>query len=118
MFESVYCWTTGPCYETPLETAFLRSVGGGAFGMSTVPEIIASAQLGLDCVVLTMITNLAAGLQGPLSHVEVFEEAKKAGPRLAALIKEIVLKIDSSRPNNVKIRDEVINDVAFESFPF
>jgi len=65
-----------------------------------------------------MITNLAAGLQGPLSHVEVFEEAKKAGPRLAALIKEIVLKIDSTWPNNVKIRDEVINDVAFESFPF
>jgi len=30
--------------------------------MSTVPEIIASAQLSLDCVVLTMITNLAAGL--------------------------------------------------------
>jgi purine-nucleoside phosphorylase len=86
--------------------------------MSTVPEIIASAQLGLDCVVLTMITNLAAGLQGPLSHVEVFEEAKKAGPRLAALIKEIVLKIDSSRPSNVRIKDEVSNDGAFESFPF
>jgi len=62
LFESIYCWTPGPAYETPLETTLMRSVGGGAFGMSTVPEIIGSAQLKMDCVVLTMITNLAAGL--------------------------------------------------------
>ena len=43
LFESIYCWTSGPCYETPLETTFMRSLGGGAFGMSTVPEILACA---------------------------------------------------------------------------
>jgi len=43
LFESIYCWTPGPAYETPLETTLMRSVGGGAFGMSTVPEIIGSA---------------------------------------------------------------------------
>jgi len=48
-----------------------------------------------------MITNLAAGLQGPLNHEEVFSEAKKAGPRLAELISKMVLKIDSGRPSNV-----------------
>ncbi len=62
LFEANYAWTSGPCYETPLETAYLRSMNGGAFGMSTVPEILAAAQVGLECVVLTMITNLAAGL--------------------------------------------------------
>ena len=37
---------------------------------------------------------------------------------MASLIKEIILKIDSSWPNHVRIRDEIINDIAFESFPF
>lgn len=45
LFNSIYCWTPGPCYETPLETTFLRSFGAGGFGMSTVPEIISAAQL-------------------------------------------------------------------------
>lgn len=62
LFEGVYCWTSGPCYETPLEISFFRKLEGGAFGMSTVPEILACGQVGLECIVLTMITNLAAGL--------------------------------------------------------
>lgn len=118
LFNSIYCWTPGPCYETPLETTFLRSFGAGGFGMSTVPEIISAAQLQMDCLVLTMITNLAAGLQGPLNHEEVFEEAKKAGPRLADLITKIILKIDSTRPNHVRIKDEVGESSFFDSYKF
>jgi len=40
LFEGTYCWTSGPCYETPTETGMLRAIEGGAFGMSTVPEIL------------------------------------------------------------------------------
>lgn len=72
----------------------------------------------MDCLVLTMITNLAAGLQGPLNHEEVFEEAKKAGPRLADLITKIILKIDSTRPNHVRIKDEVGESSFFDSYKF
>ena len=107
LFEGNYCWTTGPSYETPLEATVLRKFGGGCFGMSTVPEIIAAGQIGLECVVLTMITNLAAGLQKALSHVEVHDEAMKAGPKLAALVSEIVKSIDSERETNLKLHDEL-----------
>jgi len=50
-----------------------------------------------------MITNLAAGLQKKLTHTEVFEEAKKAGPILAGLVAEVIKKIDVDRPSNVRI---------------
>lgn len=62
LFEGVYCWTSGPNFETPMEVSVMRKIGGGCFGMSTVPEILAAGQIGMDCVVLTMVTNLAAGL--------------------------------------------------------
>jgi hypothetical protein len=65
-----------------------------------------------------MITNLAAGLQGPLNHTEVFEEAKKAGPKLADLISKMILKIDSSRPSHVRIKDEVGETNFFDSYKF
>lgn len=116
LFEGNYCWTTGPCYETPLETTYLRKMGGGAFGMSTVPEIASSGQVGMECVVLTMITNLAAGLQKKLTHTEVFEEAKKAGPVLASLVTELIKKIDLDRPNNVRILDTVESTGKIESY--
>jgi len=43
IFDSVYCWTPGPAFETPLETTYLRGAGAGAFGMSTIPEVLACA---------------------------------------------------------------------------
>lgn len=75
--------------------------------MSTVPEIISAGQIGLECVVLTMITNLAAGLQKALSHVEVHDEAMKAGPKLAALVSEIIKNIDLQRETNFRLHDKL-----------
>jgi len=50
-----------------------------------------------------MITNLAAGMQSKLTHTEVFEEAKKAGPVLANLVSEVVKRIDVTRASKVRI---------------
>jgi len=107
LFEGNYCWTTGPCYETPLEVSVLRKFGGGCFGMSTVPELLAAGQIGIECIVLTMITNLAAGLQKVLSHLEVHSEAMKAGPRLAQFVSNIINKIDMKRETQVRLKDVI-----------
>ena len=38
--EGVYCHLSGPSYETPSESRFLRLIGCDAVGMSTAPEVV------------------------------------------------------------------------------
>lgn len=85
--EGVYCGLLGPSYETPAEIHMLRLLGGTAVGMSTVQEVIAARHLGLRVLVLSLITNLAAGIADrPLTHEEVIEAGNAAKGRLAALL--------------------------------
>ena len=37
--EGVYVHISGPNYETPSESIFLRNIGADAVGMSTAPEV-------------------------------------------------------------------------------
>ena len=55
--EGTYAWVSGPTYETPAEGRFLRSIGGDVVGMSTVPEVIAAREEGMEVMVLSLITN-------------------------------------------------------------
>ena len=48
-----YCWTLGPSYETPAEIQDMARLGGGAVGMSTVPVIKTSAQLGIKTLTIS-----------------------------------------------------------------
>lgn len=62
--------------------------------MSTIPEVLACASVGLECVVLSLVCNLAAGMQAELTLEEVIDAAKDYGPTLAKLIQDAILKID------------------------
>lgn len=55
--EGVYAWVSGPSYETPAEGRLLRLAGGDVVGMSTIPEVLAAREMGLDVVVLSLVTN-------------------------------------------------------------
>ena len=55
--EGVYAWVSGPTYETPAEGRFLRNAGADLVGMSTVPEVLAAREQGLNVMVLSLATN-------------------------------------------------------------
>lgn len=85
--KGIYCWTQGPAYETPAEIEYIRSLGGAAVGMSTVPELQAAEQLGIEALGISTITNYAAGiLDQPLTHNEVIETANRTKDDFAKLI--------------------------------
>lgn len=89
--EGIYIGLTGPSYETPAEIRMLRTVGGDAVGMSTVPEVIAAKHMGLQVLGISCITNMAAGiLDQPLRHEEVMETAERVKATFSRLVRSIV----------------------------
>ncbi|MEB4615323.1 purine-nucleoside phosphorylase [Leucobacter sp. M11] len=89
--EGVYTQLPGPHYETPAEIGYLQTIGGHAVGMSTALEAIAAREAGMAVLGLSLITNLAAGIQEtPLNHAEVIEAGRQAEARLGALLGEVV----------------------------
>jgi purine-nucleoside phosphorylase len=92
--EGVYVQFRGPHYETPAEVAMARTMGGSIVGMSTALEAIAAREAGVEVLGMSLITNLAAGVQStPLSHAEVLAAGKEAEPRLADLLARIVAAV-------------------------
>ncbi|MET4051015.1 purine-nucleoside phosphorylase [Frigoribacterium sp. PvP054] len=89
--EGVYTQFRGPHYETPAEVQMAKAVGGHIVGMSTALEAIAARQAGMEVLGMSLITNLAAGIQKtPLSHAEVLEAGRDAEAKISDLLARIV----------------------------
>ncbi len=88
--RGVYAAGAGPTYETPAEVEYLRRAGATVVGMSVVPEVSASAALGLRFVGLYCVTNAA----GPgATHVEVKEVATAFAGKLAGVLERVLAEI-------------------------
>jgi purine-nucleoside phosphorylase len=89
--EGVFCWLTGPSYETAAEVRMLRLLGGDAVSMSTAPEVIVARQRHLRVLGISLITNPGTGLSpAKLTHEEVTATAGQAGERMGLLLQEII----------------------------
>jgi len=87
--EGVYIGLTGPTYETPAEIRAVRKMGADLVGMSTVPELIVCAYVGIKAIVFSCATNMAAGiLEQPLSHQEVIEVANMVKDKFAEIVEK------------------------------
>ncbi|MBU9714761.1 purine-nucleoside phosphorylase [Evansella tamaricis] len=93
--EGIYAGNTGPCYETPAEVKMIRTLGGDAVGMSTVPEVIVARHSEMEVLGITCISNMAAGiLDQPLTHDEVIETTEKVKGNFLLFVKNIIHQMD------------------------
>jgi purine-nucleoside phosphorylase len=92
--EGVYVQFPGPHYETPAEVQMAGRIGGDLVGMSTTLEAIAARHAGLEVLGISLVTNLGAGISPePLDHAEVLEAGRAAGPRISALLADVVRRV-------------------------
>ncbi len=87
--EGVYMYFAGPQFETPAEIRAASILGADAIGMSTVPEVTAAVQCGMEILGLSLLTNMAAGISTTvLSGEEVIAEGQKASGYFSKLVLE------------------------------
>jgi len=89
--RGVYIGVTGPCYETRAEYRAFRRLGGDCVGMSTLPEVLTAATLGVRVLGFSTVTNVACpDAPKVVSAEEVVEVARVALPRVRMLLHTIV----------------------------
>lgn len=94
--QGVYAGLSGPTYETRAEYRFLRTIGADVAGMSTVPEVVFAARLGIPVLAISIVANMA--LPDRLERTsagQVIAAARQAADRLAELMTHAV---SGSRP--------------------
>ncbi|MDO8757065.1 MAG: purine-nucleoside phosphorylase [Elusimicrobiota bacterium] len=90
----VYVAVGGPSYETPAEIRAFRALGGDVVGMSVVPEVIPSRQMGLTTAGLVWTSNMAAGLPGSIqNHGDVLALGVRVSDDLRGVLSDLIKEI-------------------------
>ncbi|MFD2202291.1 purine-nucleoside phosphorylase [Shivajiella indica] len=94
--QGVYAAVQGPNLETKAEYKYLRTIGGDAIGMSTIPEVIVARHMEVPVFAISAITDLC--YPGKIKKVkleEVLAGAAKAEPGMSLIIRELVREINN-----------------------
>lgn len=88
----VYVGVTGPTFETPAEYRMFHRMGGGAIGMSTVPEVIVARHMGLKIFALSVIVDIGYPTESivEISHDVVVEKAKASEPIMTDIVQHLI----------------------------
>ncbi|WP_018963116.1 purine-nucleoside phosphorylase [Coprothermobacter platensis] len=92
--EGVYLAVAGPTYETHAELKMMQGFGADAVGMSTVPECIVAAHMGLPVLGVSVITDLALPyIVQEITHEMVLQAAETASNTLSELIWQLLEEV-------------------------
>ena len=91
--KGVYTALSGPSLETNAEYRFVRTIGGDAVGMSTVPEVIVARHMQLPVFGISVVTNIG-GSGKKDSHEENCRVGQSAEVRLTKLVISMLQNID------------------------
>ncbi|MDP6358723.1 MAG: purine-nucleoside phosphorylase [Planctomycetota bacterium] len=92
--QGTYAAVLGPNYETRAEVALLLSAKADAVGMSTVPELMAAEEAGMQAAGLSVITNTWAKPAAFHGHDAVVKAAAKASVNLQGIIERILTRLE------------------------
>ena len=94
--KGVYIACTGPCYETPAEYRFFRTIGGDAVGMSTVPEVIVARHSSIPVFGMSVITDVAHDTDNEdyvIDGEQVVKAANAAADEMITLFREMIARL-------------------------
>jgi 5'-methylthioadenosine phosphorylase len=84
--KGTYVCTEGPRYETPAEIKAYRILGADVVGMTGVPEVFLTKELGIEYASIAIVTNWAAGMTDRIEHHTVLEIMHAAQEKAKPLI--------------------------------
>ena len=92
--RGVSCWKFGRTYESAAEGDAMARLGADVATMSTIPEVMAAAQMGAKVLDLALVTDMVANVRptsdGEVSHNEVLEIVELMKPSFGRLVSRIV----------------------------
>jgi purine-nucleoside phosphorylase len=95
LHEGVYACVHGPHLETRAEYRFLRTISTDAVDMSTVPEVIVAAHIGLPCAAISVLTDECdQDSLKPVNISDIMAAAASAEPHLCALFEAFLKDAD------------------------
>jgi len=89
--DGIYYGLQGPTFETLAEYKMIKIVGADCVGMSTVPEVIVARHMDMNCLGVSVISDIGSEeFMAEINHEEVLKAVKGAEPHLRKLIKEFI----------------------------
>ncbi|MBO4339906.1 MAG: purine-nucleoside phosphorylase [Bacteroidales bacterium] len=94
--KGVYVACTGPCYETPAEYRYFRSIGADAVGMSTTSEVIVARHSSIPVFGMSVITDVAHATDDEdyvTDGEAIVKAADAAADRMSLIFKKIIERL-------------------------